>query len=268
MKNPAHSERNSLKTFYLYILLVLCVICIALLIKGFFIIQQSKFDPSHDFTLAVTEQGKVKELISFHPQVPSLESLLIQDNPPYQSLAKDYGIHTDGYIQVDDNNFSSDVTAFMWASVLHTDIWQSNLTIIDKFRLMLLSKGVTSNNKSSDTISLSNPSQDTSTEITTDLTDQEISNENITIQIINATNISGFGQRLERVLSTMGANVVQISTAQNIQKKSTIAYYGDESYTLDRIEKVLGLTATKLQRQQIADIVITIGTDKSSTNEF
>jgi len=270
MKKTAQTENKSLKTFYLYLFIVILAIAAALLIKGVIVVKDSKFDSSHDFTLAVTENNDVKEIIAFHPQVPAVGVLSIQDNKiPYSVLAKDYGIATDGYIQVNNaSDISTDATAFIWSSLLHTTSWQTNLTALDKIRLILFSKSVTTNNKTDESISLINQDSTTQTTITNALTDQDIADENISIEIINATNITGFGQRLANVLTTMGANVVEVSTAQNTQKQTTIQYFGDDSYTLNRVERLVGAIPTKINMQQIADIIITLGTDNSNTNAF
>lgn len=270
MKKTADTENKSLKTFYLYLVSVILLVLIALLVKGFFIIKDSQFDSSHDFTIAITQQKNVKEIVAFHPQVPSVAVLVMQDkNDSYKDLAKQYGITTDGYIQVGNNNdVQADMTPFMWLSIIHTEDWLSNLTAFDKIRLMLLAKGVTTNNKIVENISLQNPQPQDATTITNALTDQEIADENISVQVINATDITGFGQRLGRVLTNMGANVVDVSTAQNTQKKTTIEYFGDQSYTVNRLEKLLGVTATKITTQPIANIVITLGTDKNDTSTF
>jgi hypothetical protein len=270
MKKTAPTESKSLKTFFLYVFIVIIIVCVSLVIKGIFIIQQSKFDSSHDFILAITKQEKVKQVIAFHPEVPALSVLTIQDaNIPYWELSKNYGITPDGYIQVsDDTNIGTDITTLMWSTLLHTADWQCNITIFDKIRLMLLSKAVTTNNKTVETISLLSQDPSVGTTVTNALTDQSIADENISIQIINATEITGFGQRLSRVLTNIGANVVDVSTAQNIQDKSTIQYYGDSSYTVDRLQKLLGIQATQITKQPIANIVITLGTDKRNTTAF
>lgn len=270
MKKTAPTESKSLKTFYLYVVFVIVLILVALLVKGFFIIRDSRFDSSHDFTLAVIQQQNVKEIVAFHPQVPSISVLVMQDtNDSYKNLAKEYGITTDGYVQSgSDSNLNSEMTSFMWQSVLHTESWPSNLTIFDKIRLMLLSKGITTNNKIVEKISLHNQTPQETTTITTALTDQEIADENISVQIINATDITGFGQRFSRVLTNMGANIVDVSTSQDTQKRTTIEYFGDPSYTVKRLEKLLGVTATKITTQPIANIVVILGEDKRITTEF
>lgn len=270
MKKVTQVKNKSLKTFYLYAILVLIVILSSLVIKSIFIFEQSKFDPSHQFTLAIIQGKDIKEVISFHPQTPSLSILSIDDSDiPYEGLAKKYGIETDGYIKGDTPMpLSEDTTAFLWTSLLPTTNWQSNLTVIDKIRLFLLAKNVTTNNKTIEEISLKKQTAETNTLIANALTDQELSAENISIQVINATEISGLGQRLGRALTNMGANVVDVSTAQQQQADSTIAYYSNESYTLSRVEKLLNIIPNRLTRQQIADIVITIGNDRRNTSSF
>jgi hypothetical protein len=270
MKKAAHSESKSLKTFYLYSIIVLFFIIISLAIKVFFIIEHSKFDALHQFTLAIIQKKDVKEIISFHPQTTAISVLMINDpaiSP--ESLAKNYGITTDGYISADENlPLVEDTTDFLWSAILHMTDWQSNLTIFDKMRLLLLSKNVTSNNNTIDQISLTKQTPETNTIITNALTDQDLSSENISIQVVNATGVSGLGQRLERVLTNLGANVVDVSTAENTQNVSNVAYFGNESYTLSRVERLMNIKATKLTRQQIADIIITIGNDKRNTTSF
>src|SRR6185437_8873865 len=183
MKKTAPTENKSLKTFYLYLVSVLVLIIVALLVKGFFIIRDSRFDPSHDFTLAVLQQQHVKEIVAFHPQVPSIALLTIQDtNDSYVNLAKEYGIATDGYVQVgNESDLNSEMTSFMWQSIMHTESWPSNLTVFDKMRMMLLSKGTTTNNKTTEKVSLKDPSTQETTTITSALTDQEIADENISV---------------------------------------------------------------------------------------
>jgi len=220
--------------------------------------------------LAVTQQNQVKEIVCFHPETPGISFLIIKDpNLAYNSLAKNYGIATDGFVQANEGISSgTDISNLMWESITHMATWKSNLTILDKFRVLLFAKNVSINNKTIEQISLSNQTPNLNTIIATALNDQNISSENITIQIINATNVSGLGQRLGKILTNMGANVVDVASSEKTQQKSTIAYYGNDSYTLDRLQKFLGVTASKLNKQTIADIVITIGNDNAKTTAF
>ena len=269
-KSAEPNQSKSLKTFYLYSVLVVLVICISLVVKGFLLFQQNVFDPSHQFTLAVLHEGTVKEIISFNPEIPSIAVLKVTDKKiSYKTLAQDYGITSEGYMQIDNTiPLTSDITALMWSTVLHTGMLDTNLTPFDAVRLFLVSKNVATNNEDTNAITLSHTSTINNSLITQTLTDTDIASESVSIQIINATNISGVGQRLGKVLTNMGANVVDVSSAQSIQSKTTIAYYGGQSYTLDRLQKLLAVQPTQLTRQPIANIVITIGTDQKNTTVF
>jgi LytR cell envelope-related transcriptional attenuator len=268
VKKTAQKNNKSLKTFFLYIAIVVVLVIVSLAIKGFFLIQESKVDPSHHFTLAVLHQNSVKEIVSFQPETPSVTTLVIKNsNISYYLLAKEYGIETDGYIQAV-GNISPDATIFLWESIIHSALWKSNLTLFDKIRLFFLAKNVTANNKTTESVTLANQNSAQDPVILNALSDQDIANENVSIEIINATNVTGFGQRLARVLTNSGANVVAIETAEQTQKKSTITYFGNESYTLNFVQKLLGIKARTFARQRIADIVITLGYDKINTAAF
>jgi hypothetical protein len=261
---------KSLKTFYLYATAVIVVILVSLVIRGIVLYQQNLFNPSRHFTLAVTQKGSVKEIISFNPQIPAVSLLKITDKQvPYASLAEEYGIPSDGYVELDDSSaVTTDTTALTWYAFLHSATLHTNLTFFDTARLFMLSKNVATNNESTTDIALKNQSTQTNTQIMQALTDPDISSESISIQIINASNISGMGQRLGKILTNMGANVVDVSSSQTVQKETAMAYFGDTSFTLDHLKKLLQVTPKKLTTQPIANIVITIGTDQAKTTTF
>ena len=74
-KSADHEENKSLKTFFLYFIIVLVVILISLGMKADSIIQSSKFDGKHQFILALGEDGKAKEIVAFQSggNIPILE---------------------------------------------------------------------------------------------------------------------------------------------------------------------------------------------------
>ncbi|MBU3978912.1 LytR C-terminal domain-containing protein, partial [Patescibacteria group bacterium] len=100
------------------------------------------------------------------------------------------------------------------------------------------------------------------------LTDNVASAENISVQIINAAGQSGLGGRLERVILNFGGNVVSVKTALVIEPISKIQYYGQETYTLNKLERYLSIKKERLDKEDIARIVITIGEDIKNTLLF
>ncbi len=270
-RKTVHKESSkSLKTFYLYAVLVICVICISLLLKLIFVIQSSKYDSKHHFTIAFTKDQKVKEVVSFSPQVPALAVLKIKDeNISMQSLSKDHGIAADAQVEVNNSvTIGQDTTAMFWDSTRNYTSVKTDATLIDLIRLTMLSRDIISNNKIIRDISLTDNKPENNTLIARALNDPTISSENVSIQIINASNVSGLGQRLGRVFTNMGANVVEVSTSYTPQMTSKIQYFGERSYTHEQIEKYLEYPVSQLNRQPIADIVIILGEDMKDTRKF
>lgn len=269
-RKTVQKESKSLKTFYLYSLLVFLLIGISLFLKLIFVIQSSKFDGNHHFTVVVTKDQRVNEIISFSPQVPSLAVLRVKDeNVPYSSLGVNHGISSDVQLEVDKAAvLHQDVATTMWNAVTNYNAIKTDATIVDLVRLTLLSREIISNNRVIRDITLNDDKAANNTLIARALNDPSISSESISIKIINASTVSGNAQRLGRVLTNMGANVVEVSTSRSVLDKSKIQYFGERSYTNEKIEQYLGYPVTKLDKQEIADIVIILGEDTKNTKKF
>lgn len=271
MKHKSAPKQNSsLRTFYLYIGIVIFVICVSMVVKLVAVFLQSKFDGTHHFTLVVTKQQNVKEIIAVSPQIPSLEVLTVNDsNIKFSALGKEYGILADARLEVGDAvPISRDAGVTLWQAALHYPQVKTDTTLIDLLRLTYLSKGIISSNVVIRDITLAIDNAENNTLIARALNDPTLSSENVSIQIVNASDVSGIGQRLGRVLTNMGANVVEVSTSHDIQPKSQITYFGDKSYTLEEIQRLTGYPVSTIQRQTIANIVIILGQDSERTDKF
>jgi len=268
-KTATHESSQSLKTFFLYTALVVTVIIISLSIKLFFVIQQSKFDGQHPFVLAVATKGKVDKIIAFHP-AKSIAVLSITGKPvPLASLGKTLAVPFNGKIDVL-SNVSSDVgvTNLLTDVVLRYNSIKTDVTVYDLLRFIWLSKNIAATSQTNESIRLPLDDRKIDEIVSQLFTDEAIASENVSIQIINATNTPGMGIRLERVISNMGGNVVAVSTLQKKQLKSKIEYFGEETYTLKRVKSMLSFPVSKLPKETIANIVITIGEDSKNTNAF
>jgi hypothetical protein len=177
---------------------------------------------------------------------------------------------SDAFLTVsDDKTQNNDVAAMMlMVANINAETVQTNLTFFDSIRLFLFAKNVSSHDIFINTIDLKQQDTDTNSIIARALIDSDIVNESVSIQINNATGRSGIGQRLGKVLTNMGANVVDVSTARTIRPKTSISYYGATTYTLDRLQKKFHVIPVHLQNEQIANIIITIGEDKINTSLF
>ena len=100
------------------------------------------------------------------------------------------------------------------------------------------------------------------------VSDAFIEKDKQTIQIINATNVSGLGNRLAKLVTNMGGDVIIVATENNLRKKSTISYIDKKTYTVERLQKVLGYEAVKDANNAVSDITIIIGEDKVNSAPF
>ena len=100
------------------------------------------------------------------------------------------------------------------------------------------------------------------------VSDAFIEKDKQTIQIINATNVSGLGNRLAKLVTNMGGDVIIVATGNIPRKKSVISYIDKKTYTVERLEKVLGYEVVKTTEDAISDITIVIGEDKINSTPF
>ncbi len=76
------------------------------------------------------------------------------------------------------------------------------------------------------------------------------------------------GNWTSRLLTNLGGSVVLISTASKEEETTSIAYSGKKTYTVERLEKILGLNAVKKETGAIANIVVVIGKDRVASLGF
>ena len=95
--------------------------------------------------------------------------------------------------------------------------------------------------------------------INNNLIDNVIFNEKLSVQVINATDINGFGAKAARVLKSLGYNVV--STATGEDKKSSIKTNDINSASVRRLEEIFNVPVGPAPSSSIADITIVLGED-------
>lgn len=265
-KKIAHIEGRSLKTLLLYGFLVFIAITISLLVKIFFVIRASKFDQNHHFVVAIVESHRVGEVLVVNPDANSMVMFLTSGSKTtLDSLGRQLLILPDASIILPDSMpISQNASHMLSQTMLHFPTVKTNLSFYDLVRLYFFTKSVPSAN--SNTLNLQHHLDATSGSRL--LLDSAISQENMTIQIINATDIPGLGTRLAAMLSLMGANIVDVSTALTTQPSSKIQYYGDKSYTLLKLSQLLAYPVSTLSSQTVANIVITLGENVKNNLRF
>lgn len=249
MSKNIMQNSKSLKTFFVYSGIVVFFILIALAVKVFFLIQNSRFDGRHQFVLIVSRQDvKTKEIIKFDPSNHEISVL--------QLNGVDITVIPDATVIVgEDFNLNTNIPKVLEKITTQYNTVTTNLTLIDIVRLLFLSY----NSK----IKSVNYRQETNI-----LVDELISSENISIQIINASGISGIGKKLGNIFENLGCNVVAVTTSSNEEKISKIQYFGRKTYTLEKIKKLLGFSTEETPIKKIADITVVLGKDSKNLDSF
>ena len=267
-KKIEKKDNRSLKTFFLYTFAVFFVILISLSIKAFFILRQSKFDGNH-FNLAVSQNNRVVAILGFNPNKNSISLLKMKNSKmSVSSLGQNLGILVDGKISSKSDLSNESTESIFEKTAFRNNSIKTDLTIFDVARLFLFTKNVRDKDRQIEEIRQAMSEHDSDKIISDLFKDAEISRENITIEIINATSELGLGKRLERCLNNAGANVVSVSTPRVSETVSRIQYVGAQTYTVEKLKKVLKFPTEKINKKTIAKIVIIIGENGKNPTSF
>lgn len=271
---------HSLKIAYFFVGFVVILICISLVIKLSVLFLNSKFDGRHRFTVAVYTQKssekvqKSVDIISFAPDTGSISILNVSSDTEIFATESGKLLKTpiDGsvFIAPIENSLvvHSDSTDSLFESIiLNTRRVKTDLTIIDFIRLYLFTKTVPSHLVTVKKHFLVQDSIDLSSELGIDkistalFADSSLTAEKLSIKIVNGTGVGGLGNRLARLITNMGGNVVVVATEESELQESEIQYYGAVSYTLERLQKILGFKISEMKKPGISDIIIRLGKD-------
>jgi len=274
-KNP---EKQSVKMALGFTAIVAFFILISLALRMVSLIGKSSFDGVHRFTIKIaSKEERGGKIISFAPDTASVSILYLSQSPVPSGTGqseKEAGrllkIPIDGSITTPTADLSSgkNVSYDLQTFIFGYGSIKTNLTIIDLVRLYLFAKIVPVSNFTYKEASLSFLDDEKGDKILSSLfTDYSLSREAVSIEIVNGTSILGLGNRLARLISNMGGNVISVSTSEIAIKTSEILYL-DSSYTVERLEKVLFMKKRQTKKPMLFDIVIYIGEDFQKSLNF
>lgn len=254
-KAEGHTLRLAITFFALVGLLVFS----SLIVKLATVVEKSRFDGAHSFTVEFTEDQSSVKVVSFAPDTRSISILKIQDIPATFSAGKFLGVPIDA--KVKNIKQEKDVVLELQSLFFSYGKVETALTPIDILRLWLFAKGVSSSSLAFQEVS-STLAQASLDRISASLfLDYALSQENVSIQIINGTGVLGLGSRLARLIGNIGGNVVSVETSDGLIKQSKITYQTKKTYTLEKLVRVLGFQSSLLEEKGIADIVLILGGD-------
>jgi hypothetical protein len=143
-----------------------------------------------------------------------------------------------------------------------------NLTFIDLIKLSVFSKSVPLSSIFERELSGELSESQKATVMSLTFTDPQIYKENLSIEIVNATDEPGLGTRLATLITNIGGNVVLVTSSDKTRKKSTIVYYKENSYTVQSLSSYLDYKMEESMKREVADVIITIGTDSLDNLKF
>ncbi len=260
MRNKKKERRKSksLNLAFYFSGVVILIITISILLKSFDVIRRSRFDGNNRFTVAILSNGKT-DLVSVSPQEGSLTSLQIDASSNLVSLGN-LSFPIDAYAKTD-SSFTSKTKYFFFKILLNKRKMQTNLTTIDLLRLSIYAMSVNEERVKEGNV----PPKDVnklSLLSSTLFVDPVILEEKVSIQITNATEVSGLGNKLAKYITNMGGNVVLVNSSKDLKEKSEVMY-ARNSYTVKKFMKFFDIPGQKKNMNSISDIVIVVGKDRA-----
>lgn len=258
---------KSLKTFFLYSVIVLLVIVISLSFKTYQIVKNSIFDGKNQFLFVETKGLEVKHIFLFDPESQDISVVQLIGKPVVvSSLGKTLGLIPNTMVLIS-SDFESDgsPTKLLTEMALKKQQFETNMTLYDTIRLLFLAQ-----NKELTMYKLQLPrdQQAIDSVIRQATVNETIVTEDNTIQILNASGVPGIATRLERALTNRGANVLSVKTSHSKEAQSTIKFYGEETETVKILKSILMFPVEVMEKESVAKIIITIGEDGKDSAKF
>lgn len=266
MKKQKESAQSNTKIAVIFFVFLFFIVGISLILKIIVIVRASQFDNSKRFTLSMTN-GRNIEIVSLSPSLKNITVFKLNDNIKPAEAGRLLEIPIDGLIASNSLNLDQKISSLFVNAIFNYNNIKTNLTIVDLLRITMLARAIPENSINVRVVG-------DASELELDkvvghsVSDDFIEKDNQTIQIINGTGVSGLGGRLARFVTNMGGNVMLVMTEDSPRKKSIITYIDKKTYTLRRLQKVLGYEVVKEPENAMSDVTIIIGEDKLSTIPF
>lgn len=260
MKRKRNNSGQNTKIAIAFFVFIFLIIAGSAVYKLSVLISKSRFDDNKRFTVFLSN-NKESQILSFSPdEQRSIVVLKVEKNiRDVDDAAYFLAIPIDGEIS---GNFDlgKDITGIMSKALLSIRDIKTDLTAVDIFRAFLSSRTVPKNYVYFRKISSSLTAAEVDKIVAQIFSESNIRKDNETIEIINATDATGFGSRVARLITNIGGNVVIVKTADKVETQSQIFYSKKKNYTVGRLSEILGIPAIqKDKKTTIADITVVIG---------
>lgn len=257
MKKKKKKTGKSTKFAIIFFVLIAFIVLVSLLFKIIVLIGQSRFDSRYRFNVLVWDNKNVK-VFSFSPETDSISALLIRGDRRGLDLYKFLEIPIDAHIATNRNYFNKNIKQILISAVLDKRNTKSDLNSIDILKLWLFKVKEGGIKEKELSVNLGENERD---RILAEIfEEQRIAQEKVNIEIINSAGEYGLGNRIARLLTNIGGNVILVLTSQNLEEKSAIFYKDKRILTLERLKKILRFDLNE-NKETFGDITIRLGKD-------
>lgn len=259
MRKVQSKKDNSLKIAGVFLSCILLLIVGGFLLKLFLILSQSHFDSTHQYIVEVDENKSKGMLISFAPANKSVTFLTVTGKVD-TSYGQYLDVPVDGYVSM---TIPSNPNQLVQQMLFNTKS-EKGITIIDKLRLLFFVNTLKSSDFHHETIQLPIDAQTSEKLLPTLFLDSVLYADNESVAIINATGIAGIGTQVARLLTTIGINVISVTTSDTDMQQTQLTSLHMHTYTVSRIERLFHVTSQTNSNRTISDITLIVGKNSLS----
>lgn len=256
MRRSSLHTGSSLAVAAVFLACIVLLILGGLLLKFFLILRASGFDGVHQYIVSVRQDKSHAEIIAFSPSTQSVEALRITGTA---NVSDNVYVH----IPVDARltmPLVSNVPNLVGNMLLHAEDEQG-ITILDKIRLLLFVNSLRPTDIHQTSITIPTDTVAMDRLVSGMFLDNALYADNKTITVVNATGVPGVAADAAKMLSTVGMDVVSVTTADANQNHTSIVVGHVGGYTASRLSHFFGVAPTVGTGSVVSDITLTIGKD-------
>ncbi|MEX2007674.1 MAG: LytR C-terminal domain-containing protein [Candidatus Levyibacteriota bacterium] len=246
-------KKDNLKVGIIFSVVIALLIGFSLIGKLASVLEQGKYDDNYPMSLKVEGKYGV-QFLSIFPKEHEISVLNVSGG---REVSESLAIAPEAEVIAGALSVEPSDTSSFFHAILRNEEVKTNLTAVDKFRLYLLSKSIAGEDVTVEDVSVSGEAADKI--ISSLFSDSGITSEGLRVEVVNATGVYGIGNKVARIISNIGTDVVFVSTADNTEEECVIYYQDDKTYTVKRLARTLGFRTVKNAKRTISDITVVIG---------
>ncbi|HSW97937.1 MAG TPA: LytR C-terminal domain-containing protein [Candidatus Saccharimonadales bacterium] len=258
MKKQASQKIKNSTLVAVFFILVFFAVVISLIVKTILLVTHSTFDNHHQFILEVKQQNSEEQIIAFSPITNGIAILHIKGIKNSQDM-QTLQIPTDAQLFLP-HNTADILSSMLFKMLFHCEYPTcQHLNSVDVLKLYMFTKHIRPNAIETASITLPVSPKDLKTTIPSLFIDDTLYHEALSISVINASGEVGLGNQVSQLLTNIGGNVLSVTSGDTQEMTTLQSVYGNDNYSIQRLQKILHLQSQKMQKSGISDIIITIG---------